>query len=74
MGQIFGLKAFVAVVVGGLGSIAGTMLAAYLIGLLEALTAAYVSAGLRDVITFALLVLVLMVRPSGLLGRRVDRA
>jgi branched-subunit amino acid ABC-type transport system permease component len=40
----------------------------------EALTAAYVSAGLRDVITFALLVLTLMVRPSGLLGRRVDRA
>jgi branched-chain amino acid transport system permease protein len=74
MGQVFGLKAFVAVVIGGLGSVAGTILGAYVIGLVEALTAAYVSAGLRDVITFALLVLTLMVRPSGLLGRRVDRA
>lgn len=74
MGQMFGLKAFAAVVIGGMGSVAGTFLGAYLIGLLEALVAAYVSAGLRDVITFALLVLMLMVRPSGLLGRRVDRA
>ncbi|MDR7420345.1 MAG: branched-chain amino acid ABC transporter permease [Armatimonadota bacterium] len=74
MGQMFGLKAFAAVVIGGMGSVAGTFLGAYLIGLLEALVAAYVSAGLRDVITFALLVLTLMVRPSGLLGRRVDRA
>lgn len=74
MGEIFGLKAFVAVVVGGLGSVIGTIAGAYLIGLVEALTAAYVSAGFRDVITFALLVLMLMVRPSGLLGRRVDRA
>lgn len=74
MGEIFGLKAFVAVVVGGLGSVIGTILGAYLIGLVEALTAAYVSAGFRDVITFALLVLMLMVRPSGLMGRRIDRA
>ena len=74
MGEMFGLKAFVAVVVGGLGSVVGTILGAYLIGLLEALTAAYVSAGFRDVITFALLVVMLMVRPAGLLGRRVDRA
>ena len=43
MGEMFGLKAFVAVVVGGLGSVVGTILGAYLIGLLEALTAAYVS-------------------------------
>jgi branched-chain amino acid transport system permease protein len=74
MGEIFGLKAFVAVVVGGLGSVVGTIAGAYLIGLLEALTAAYVSAGFRDVITFALLVVMLMVRPAGLLGRRVNRA
>jgi branched-chain amino acid transport system permease protein len=74
MGEMFGLKAFVAVVVGGLGSVVGTILGAYLIGLLEALTAAYISAGFRDVITFALLVVMLMVRPAGLLGRRVDRA
>jgi branched-chain amino acid transport system permease protein len=74
MGEMFGLKAFVAVVVGGLGSVVGTILGAYLIGLVEALTAAYVSAGFRDVITFALLVVTLMVRPAGLLGRRVDRA
>jgi branched-chain amino acid transport system permease protein len=74
MGEIFGLKAFVAVVVGGLGSVVGTILGAYLIGLVEALTAAYVSAGFRDVITFALLVVMLMVRPAGLLGRRLDRA
>jgi branched-chain amino acid transport system permease protein len=52
----------------------GTILGAYLIGLAEALTAAYVSAGFRDVITVALLVVMLMVRPAGLLGRRIDRA
>lgn len=74
MGQMFGLKAFAAVVIGGMGSVVGTILGAYVIGLVEALTAAYVSAGLRDVITFALLVVVLMVRPSGLLGRRIERA
>lgn len=74
MGEIFGLKAFVAVVVGGLGSVVGTILGAYLIGLVEALTGAYVSAGFRDVITFALLVVMLMVRPAGLVGRRIDRA
>lgn len=74
MGQMFGLKAFTAVVIGGMGSVAGTFLGAYLIGLLEALVGAYISAGLRDVLTFALLVLTLMIRPSGLLGRRVDRA
>jgi branched-chain amino acid transport system permease protein len=74
MGAMFGLKAFAAVVIGGMGSVVGTILGAYLIGLVEALTAAYISAGLRDVITFALLVLVLMVRPSGLLGRRIERA
>lgn len=74
MGDLFGLKAFVAVVLGGLGSVVGTIVGAYIIGVAEALTAAYLSAGLRDVITFAILVLVLMVRPSGLFGRRVDRA
>jgi branched-chain amino acid transport system permease protein len=74
MGQMFGLKAFAAVVIGGMGSVVGTICGAYIIGLLEVLTAAYISAGLRDVITFALLVLVLMLRPAGLLGRRIERA
>ena len=64
-----GIKAFTAAVLGGIGSLPGAMLGGLIIGLIEAFWAAYLSAEYKDVATFAILILVLMFRPSGLLGR-----
>jgi branched-chain amino acid transport system permease protein len=66
-----GLKAFVAAVVGGIGNIRGAMLGGLLIGLIEFFGAAYLSPNLRDVYVFALLIAVLLLRPSGILGKAV---
>ncbi|MGE3108474.1 MAG: branched-chain amino acid ABC transporter permease [Phycisphaerales bacterium] len=68
---MLGLKAFVAAVVGGIGNIRGAMLGGLLIGLLEFLGAAYIDPSLKDVYVFALLIIVLLFRPSGLLGSSV---
>ena len=65
---LLGLKAFVAAVVGGIGNIRGAMLGGLLIGLLEFFGAAYISTALRDLYVFSLLIVVLLVRPSGILG------
>ena len=69
MGSMLGLKAFVAAVLGGIGSLPGAMLGGLLIGLIESFWAAYLWAEYKDVATFGILCLVLMLRPSGLLGR-----
>jgi branched-chain amino acid transport system permease protein len=68
MGVLTGLKAFVAAVLGGIGSIPGAVLGGVLIGLAEQLTAGYLSPDYRDAITFVILILVLMLKPEGLLG------
>jgi len=68
---LLGLKAFVAAVVGGIGNIRGAMLGGILIGLLEFFGAAYISTALRDVYVFAALIIVLLIKPSGLLGSTV---
>lgn len=65
---LLGLKAFVAAVVGGIGNIQGAVLGGLLIGGIELFGAAYFSPHLRDIYVFSLLILVLLVRPSGLLG------
>lgn len=69
LGGLFGLKSFAAAVVGGIGSVPGAYLGGYLIGFLETLGAAYVSSNYKDGIAFVLLVLVLLFRPTGLLGK-----
>jgi branched-chain amino acid transport system permease protein len=66
---LLGLKAFVAAVVGGIGNIRGAMLGGIFIGLIEFLGVAYLSDKYRDVYVFGLLIIVLLVRPSGLLGK-----
>jgi branched-chain amino acid transport system permease protein len=66
---LLGLKAFVAAVIGGIGNIRGAMLGGLLIGVLEQLTRAYQPPGLSDVYVFALLIVVLLVKPTGILGR-----
>jgi branched-chain amino acid transport system permease protein len=68
---LYGLKAFVAAVIGGIGNLPGAMLGGLLLGLSEQFVAGYVSTTYRDAIAFGLLILILLVRPSGLLGRRV---
>jgi len=69
IGFLAGIKAFTAAVLGGIGSLPGAMLGGLLIGLTESLWSAYFSIQYKDVATFAILVGVLLFRPSGLLGR-----
>ncbi len=70
MGIMPGLKAFVAAVLGGIGIIPGAFIGALIMGQAETLTVGYVSSTLRDAVAFAILIVVLMVRPTGLLGKR----
>jgi len=69
-GLIPGIKAFVAAVLGGIGNIPGALLGGFLIGLAETFTAAYISSTYKDAIAFVILIVVLLVRPSGLMGRK----
>jgi len=69
IGFVAGIKAFTAAVLGGIGSLPGAMLGGILIGLIEAMWSAYFKAEYKDVAAFAILVLVLIFRPTGLLGR-----
>jgi len=68
---LLGLKAFVAAVIGGIGNVRGAMLGGVLIGIIELFGAAYLSPQLRDVYVFSLLILVLLVRPTGILGKGI---
>lgn len=68
MGIIPGLKAFVAAVLGGIGSIPGALVGALIIGEAEVLSAAYISTPMRDAVAFTILVMVLLVRPTGIFG------
>ena len=63
-----GLKAFISSVIGGLGSVPGAIVGALLLGVLETLISGYVSSALRDFFSFALLIILLLVKPSGLFG------
>jgi len=69
IGFLAGVKAFTAAVLGGIGSLPGAMLGGVLIGLIEAFWSAYFSIAYKDVAVFMVLVLVLIFRPTGLLGR-----
>ena len=69
LGFVAGIKAFTAAVLGGIGSLPGAMLGGLLIGVIEALWSGYFSSAYKDVAVFAILILVLILRPSGLLGR-----
>jgi branched-chain amino acid transport system permease protein len=69
IGFIVGLKAFTAAVVGGIGSLPGAMLGGLLIGLAESFTIGYISSTYSNLLVFALLIIVMLIRPSGLLGQ-----
>ena len=66
---LLGLKCFVAAVIGGIGNVRGAMLGGVLIGLMEMFGAAYLSPHMRDIYVFSVLIVVLLVKPAGLLGR-----
>ena len=66
-----GIKAFTAAVFGGIGSIPGAFLGGVLLGIIEILASAYISDKLSNAIVFAVLIVVLLVRPTGLLGKQV---
>ena len=70
-GAMPGIKAFTAAVFGGIGSIPGAMLGGVLLGIIEIFAKAYISTQLSDAIVFAVLIVVLVVRPAGLLGKQV---
>ena len=71
-GAMPGIKAFTAAVFGGIGSIPGAMLGGILLGIIEILGKAYISTQLSDAIVFAVLIIILLLRPTGLLGRRIQ--
>jgi len=71
MGFLIGLRAFTAAVLGGIGNLPGAMVAGFLIGLLQSFSAGYLSAQWTDVFVFVVLILVLVVKPTGLFGERV---
>lgn len=71
LGDMVGLKAFSAAVLGGINSVIGTILGGLALGLMEALAAFYISTDYKDLLAFAILMLMLLVRPQGLLGRAV---
>jgi len=72
MGALLGMKAFVIVILGGLGSIPGAILGGYILGILEAIGGGYLSAAYKDVYAFGALILILSIRPTGLFGKEVS--
>ena len=71
-GSMPGIKAFVAAVFGGIGSIPGAFIGGILLGVIEILSKAYISSQLADAIVFAVLIIVLLVKPTGLLGKQIQ--
>jgi branched-chain amino acid transport system permease protein len=74
MGSLSILKAFVVVVLGGLGSVGGAMIGGILLGVVDSLTLTYVTSEYKQLVAFGVLILVLVLRPAGLFGQRSARA
>ena len=72
LGSMPGIKAFTAAVFGGIGSIPGAFVGGLLLGIIENLAVAYISTQLSDAIVFAVLIIVLLIKPAGILGKKVN--
>jgi branched-chain amino acid transport system permease protein len=73
MGMMAGLKAFAAAVMGGIGSIPGAMIGGLTLGVMEIMGVAYLTSSYKDAIAFGMLILVLLIRPQGLLGKKITK-
>lgn len=71
MGTMPGLKAFVAAVLGGIGSVPGAMLGGYILGIAETMTKGFLVSQFSDAISFSILIIILLVKPTGILGEKV---
>lgn len=71
MGTMPGLKAFVAAVLGGIGSVPGAMLGGYILGITETMTKGYLSSQFADAISFGILILILLIKPTGIMGKKI---
>lgn len=69
LGSVMTNKAFISAVLGGLGSLPGAIIGAFILGIIEVMIAGYISSALRDMISFGILILVLIIRPTGLMGK-----
>jgi branched-chain amino acid transport system permease protein len=74
VGNMIALKAFTVVILGGMGSVAGAAVAGLLLGITESLTSAYLANGMRDIVGFVIVILVLLFRPQGLFGKAAERS
>ncbi|HPD88930.1 MAG TPA: branched-chain amino acid ABC transporter permease [Oscillospiraceae bacterium] len=72
MGSMLGLKAFVAAVLGGIGSLPGAMVGGFVIGIAESLTKGYIASSYADAIVFGILIVVLLIKPTGFFGRTMN--
>ena len=70
MGYIPGLKAFIAAVLGGIGSIPGAMAGGVILGIAETLTKGYLNSQFADAISYSILIVILLVKPAGLFGKK----
>lgn len=68
---MLGIKAFIAAVLGGIGSVPGAMVGGLMLGVAESLTIAYISSDFSDAVVFGILIIVLLVKPAGLFGKNV---
>lgn len=74
MGYLLGMKAFAAAILGGIGSIPGAVIGGFVIGIIESLGAGYISSGYRDAFAFIVMIIVLVIRPSGFMGaKHIDK-
>jgi len=73
MGMMAGMKAFSAAVLGGIGSVPGAMIGGLSLGVMEIMGVAYLSSSYKDAIAFAILILVLIIRPQGLMGQKISK-
>ena len=71
MGTMPGLKAFVAAVLGGIGSVPGAMLGGYILGVAETMTKGFLSSQFADAISFSILIIILLVKPTGIMGKKI---
>ena len=72
MGSMPGIKAFTAAVFGGIGSIPGAFIGGLLLGIIEIFAKAYISTQLSDAIVFGVLIVILLIKPTGLLGKKIN--